>query len=186
MISIKHGSTLLKGNWEHSLLLGAKEYSKVIPSLASFYSDNSPIRQGLSLWPFYRWESGGRLSYLLTYSMLQPLGSTQNFREWTWLFLTSLPLSWVIFFPWNSAYLADSYVSFETMLLPKVFIFLIEVELIYNVLLVSGVQHRNSVYKKNTWVNKENINIYIYKFFFRFLSLIGYDKILSIMPCAIQ
>ena len=98
MISIKHGSTLLKGNWEHSLLLSAKEYSKDIPSLASFYSDNSPIRQGLSLWPFYRWESGGRLSYLLTYSMLQPLGSTQNFPEWTRLFLTSLPLSCVFFF----------------------------------------------------------------------------------------
>ena len=99
MISIKHGSTLLKGNWEHSLLLSAKEHSKDIPSLASFYSDNSPIRQGLSLWPFYRWESGDRLSYLLTYSMLQPLGSTQNFPEWTWLFLTSLPLSCVFFFP---------------------------------------------------------------------------------------
>ena len=108
--------------------------------------------------------------------------------EFPWMNLTLSHLSASVvcffFFPWNSAYLADSYVSFETMLLPKIFFFLIEVELIYNVLLVSGVQHRNSVYKKNTWVNKENINIY--KFFFRFLPLIGYDKILSIMPCAIQ
>ena len=30
------------------------------------------------------------------------------------------------------------------------------------------------------------IQIYIYIFFFRFFSLIGYYKILSIVPCAIQ
>ena len=35
-------------------------------------------------------------------------------------------------------------------------------ELIYNVLLVSDVQHRNSVYKKNIWVNREYKYIYLY------------------------
>ena len=41
-----------------------------------------------------------------------------------------------------------------------------------NVVLVSGVQQSKSV-------------IYIHIFFFRFLSLIGYYKILNIVPCAI-
>ena len=54
-----------------------------------------------------------------------------------------------------------------------IFIFIFEVELIYNVTLVSGVQHSDSV-----------IHIYIYTFFFRFFSLIGYYKIFSIVPCA--
>ena len=42
-------------------------------------------------------------------------------------------------------------------------------------MLVSGVQHSDSV-----------IYISIYISFFRFFSLIGYYKILSIVPCAIQ
>ena len=49
--------------------------------------------------------------------------------------------------------------------------FLIEVQLIYNVVLVSGVQQSDSA---------------IYIFFFRFFSLIDYYKILSIFPCATQ
>ena len=48
-------------------------------------------------------------------------------------------------------------------------------ELIYSIVLVSGVKHSDSV-----------IYIYIYIFLFRFFSLIGYYKILSIVPCAIQ
>ena len=47
----------------------------------------------------------------------------------------------------------------------------IEVELIYNVVPVSGVQH---------------VYIYIHKFFFRFFSLIGYYNILNRVPCAIE
>ena len=51
----------------------------------------------------------------------------------------------------------------------------IGVELIYNVMLVSGVQQSDSV-----------IHIFIYPFFFIFFSHIGYYRILSRAPCAIQ
>ena len=51
----------------------------------------------------------------------------------------------------------------------------IELQLIYNIMLVSSVQDRDSV-----------IHTYVSPFFFRFFSLIGYYKILSIVPCAIQ
>ena len=34
--------------------------------------------------------------------------------------------------------------------------------------------------------NKQRIYIYIYIFFFRFFSIIGYYKILRIVPCVIQ
>ena len=47
--------------------------------------------------------------------------------------------------------------------------FLIEVELIYNSVLVSGVQQSDSV-------------IYTYTFLF---SIIGYYKVLNVVPCAI-
>ena len=47
--------------------------------------------------------------------------------------------------------------------------------MIYNVMLVSGVQQNDSV-----------IHIHIYPFFFRFFSHIGYYRILSRVPCAIQ
>ena len=50
--------------------------------------------------------------------------------------------------------------------------FFIEVQLIYNVVLVSGAQQSDSV-------------IHIYLFFFRFFSIIGYYRILNIVPCAI-
>ena len=49
----------------------------------------------------------------------------------------------------------------------------IEIQLIYNVVLVSGLQQSDSV-------------ICICTFFFRFFSIIGYYKILSRVPCAIQ
>ena len=45
--------------------------------------------------------------------------------------------------------------------------------LVYNVVLVSGIQSDSFIY------------IYIF-FFFRFFSIVGYYKILSIVPCAIQ
>ena len=41
--------------------------------------------------------------------------------------------------------------------------------------LVSGVQQSDST-----------IQIHIYLFFFRFFSIIGYYKILNIVPCAIE
>ena len=57
--------------------------------------------------------------------------------------------------------------------------FLIEVQLIYSIVLVSGVQHRDSY-----------INIYIsrytYIYLFRFSSLIWYYRLLNTVPCAIQ
>ena len=55
------------------------------------------------------------------------------------------------------------------------FCFFIKVQLINDVVLVSGVQQSDSV-----------IYIYIYIFFFRFFSLIGYYKILTIVPSVIQ
>ena len=54
----------------------------------------------------------------------------------------------------------------------NLFLTFIAIELIYNVALVSGVQQSDSV-------------LYI-SVFFRFFSLIGSYKILSIVPCAIQ
>ena len=62
-----------------------------------------------------------------------------------------------VFSPWSSQW---------------VFLFvLIEVQVVYNVVLVSGVQQSDSV---------------IHIFFFTFFSLISYYKILSRVPCAIQ
>ena len=46
--------------------------------------------------------------------------------------------------------------------------------MLYNVVLVSGVQHSDSV-----------IHIHIF-FFFRFFSHIGHYRILSSVPCAVQ
>ena len=54
--------------------------------------------------------------------------------------------------------------------------FLIEVQLIYNIVLVSGVQQGDSVLY---------IYVCVYIFFFRFSSIIGYYKTLNIVPCAI-
>ena len=50
--------------------------------------------------------------------------------------------------------------------------FSIEVELIYNIVLISGVQQSNSV-----------IHIHMYVFFFRFFSIIGYYKIMNMSLC---
>ena len=49
------------------------------------------------------------------------------------------------------------------------------VESIYNVVLVSGVQHSDSVICTHTCL-----------FFSRFFSIIGYYRVLSRVPCAIQ
>ena len=62
----------------------------------------------------------------------------------------------------------NSFVSFN---------YFIEVQLIYIVMLVSGVQHINPyIY----------VCIYIYMSYFRFFSLIGYYKIFRTVPCTIQ
>ena len=58
-----------------------------------------------------------------------------------------------------------------------VFFFLIEVHLIYSVVLISGVQQSESAI---------HLSLYIYIFFFRFFSIIGYYTILSRVPRAIQ
>ena len=58
-------------------------------------------------------------------------------------------------------------------------LFLVEVQLTYNVILVSGVQQSDSVIYIYTY-------ICLYIFFFRFFSTLGYYKKLSIVPCAIQ
>ena len=60
--------------------------------------------------------------------------------------------------------------------------FLIEVQLIYNVLLVSDVQDFDSVYIYYTCVHLYSC-ICTYLFFFRFFSIIGYYKILNNSPC---
>ena len=52
------------------------------------------------------------------------------------------------------------------------YFFKIEVQLIYSVVLISGVQHSDSV-----------LHVCVYSFFF---SLIGYYKTLSTVSCAIQ
>ena len=57
--------------------------------------------------------------------------------------------------------------------------FLIELWLVYNAMLVSGVQQSDSVICISIYLS-------IYLFFFRFFSIIGYYKILNIVPCAIQ
>ena len=55
------------------------------------------------------------------------------------------------------------------------FKFFIEVQLIYNVALISAVQQSDSV-----------IHIYIYSCFKVFSSIMVYHRILNIVPCAIQ
>ena len=57
------------------------------------------------------------------------------------------------------------------------YLFFIEVQLIYNVVLVSGIQQSDSVI---------SIHTYVYIFLFQILSFIGYYKILYIVPYAIQ
>ena len=71
----------------------------------------------------------------------------------------------------------DSISSFpqEVKDLNGVFVYFIEVQLIYNVVLVSCVQQSDS-----------DISTSLSIFFPRFFSLIGYYKILSIVTCAIQ
>ena len=54
--------------------------------------------------------------------------------------------------------------------------FSVEVYLVYS---ASGVQQRDSVLHTHT-------HTHTHLFFVRFFSLIGYSKILSIVPCAIQ
>ena len=51
-------------------------------------------------------------------------------------------------------------------------IYFIEVQLIYNVVLISAVQQSDSV-------------IHIYTFFFIFFSIMVYHRILNIVPCVI-
>ena len=52
------------------------------------------------------------------------------------------------------------------------FLFFIDLQLICNIVLVSDVQQSDS-------------DICLYIIFFRFFSIIGYYKILNIVPCAI-
>ena len=60
------------------------------------------------------------------------------------------------------------------LLYESFFCYFIEVQLIYNVGLISTVQQSDSVI------------IYIYFFFFKFFPIMVYHRILSIAPCAIQ
>ena len=50
-------------------------------------------------------------------------------------------------------------------------------------MLVSGIQQSDSHIYIRVYIY---IYIYAYIFFFRFFSIIGYYKILNIVPCAIQ
>ena len=65
----------------------------------------------------------------------------------------------------------------EPLILGRVSFFLIDVWLIYNVVLVSGVQQSDSVVYSV---------LYIYIFFFVFFSIMVYHRMLNIIPCAIQ
>ena len=78
-----------------------------------------------------------------------------------------------------SAFKGLAFFSFFFFLRKSLFYFFnfIEILLIYNVVLVSGIQQSDSVIR---------IYIKICIFFFRFFSIIGYYKILRIVPCAIQ
>ena len=65
----------------------------------------------------------------------------------------------------------------ETLLMPVLFFFnFIEIYLTYSVVLVSDAQQ----------TDYSHTYIYIYFFFFRLFYIIGYFKILRIVPCAIQ
>ena len=55
------------------------------------------------------------------------------------------------------------------------FLLLLKIQLIYNVVFVSGLQ-------QSDWA----IHTHTHTFFSRFFSMIGYYKILNIVPCAIQ
>ena len=55
----------------------------------------------------------------------------------------------------------------------SLFLFLSEVQLIYNVVLISAIQQSDSV-------------IHTYIFFFIFFSITVYHRVLNIVPCAIQ
>lgn len=55
------------------------------------------------------------------------------------------------------------------------FVCLIEVQLLYNVVLISRVQHSDSVIHTHTQI-----------FFLRFFSIVAYYEILDVVPCAIQ
>ena len=82
---------------------------------------------------------------------------------------------------WNKGLLAcgpspDSSNTFDHILLRQLFFFfcfLIEVELIYNVVLISAVQQSDSV-------------IHIYTLFFIFFSIMVYPRRLDRVPCALQ
>ena len=62
-------------------------------------------------------------------------------------------------------------------------IYFFEVQLIYNVVLVCGIQQSDSVSYIYMCLY---IYIYIYIFFFIFFSIVVYYRILNIVPCAIQ
>ena len=87
------------------------------------------------------------------------------------VFLVSLNL----FFPFMAnplSYHANMPTFLEAILFLYSFFFLIEIQLIYNVVLVSSVQQSDS-----------DIQIYI---LFQILSIIDYYKVSSIVPCVIQ
>ena len=63
------------------------------------------------------------------------------------------------------------------------FFFFIEVQLIYNVL-VSGMQQSDSVIYIHIYMCV-CVCVYLCDFFFQFFSIIGYYKILIIVPCVI-
>ena len=63
------------------------------------------------------------------------------------------------------------------------FFFPTELQLIYNIVLVLGVQQSDSDIYIHIYMA---MNIYIYILFFRFFSIIGYYKILNTVLCAIQ
>ena len=94
------------------------------------------------------------------------------------MFLGSRDSQWLFSYAYNRYSLCCvvilsflcSFFSIDVILFLVIF-FLIEIWLIYNVTLVSGVQQSDSV---------------IYIFFFRLFSIIGYYEILNTVPCALR
>ena len=74
----------------------------------------------------------------------------------------------------------------NSVFFPNVFIqfIFIEAQLIHSIMLVSSTQQSDSVIRIQTYIDQ--INIYTQIFFFRFFSVIGDYKTLSILPCATQ
>ena len=105
----------------------------------------------------------------------------QDFMKFT--YDSSLFEDYFGFFTYTIMWSANKYSFtssfFISMPITSFIFFFIEVQLIYNVVLVSGVQQRDSDIDID-------IDIDRYRYRYRYRYVIGYYKVLNIVPCAIQ